>query len=113
MKRLRLPETQIRLESRFRPTLGVVEYISTKRGDPDRGPMIRLSPADARIRLLTEGELAWVEGPRRHELAVVEIDDSVPDGSAVVRDIAGVALTERVVVSKPDLDTKPRGKTVG
>ena len=75
--------------------------------------MIRLSPADAKIRLLTPGELAWVEGPRRTELAVVEIDESVPDGSAIARDIAGVALTERVVVMKPDLDTSPRGKTVG
>jgi hypothetical protein len=43
----------------------------------------------------------------------VEIDEWVPDGSAVVRDIAGVALTERVVVTKPDLDTPPRGKSVG
>ena len=113
MKRMRLAETQIHLESRFRPALGVIEYISTKRGDPDRGPMIRLSPADAKIRLLIAGELAWVEGPRRNELAVVEVDEAVPDGSAVVRDIAGVALTERVVVTKPDLDTPPRGKTVG
>jgi anaerobic selenocysteine-containing dehydrogenase len=113
MKRMRLPDSQIRLESRFRPALGVIEYISTKRGDPERGPMIRLSPADAKIRLLTAGELAWVEGPRRNELAIVEIDDAVPDGSAVVRDIAGVALTERVVVTKPDLDTPLRGKTVG
>lgn len=113
MKRMRLPETRIRLESRFRPALGVIEYISTKRGDPARGPMVRLSPADAKIRLLTAGELAWVEGPRRTELAVVEIDELVPDGSAVVRDIAGVALTERIVVMKPDLDTPLRGKTVG
>ncbi len=113
MKRLRLPDSQIKLDLRFRPELGVIEYISTKRGDAERGPMIRVSPADARIRLLTEGELAWVQGPRRNELAVVEIDESVPDGAAVVRDIAGVALTERVVVTKPDLDNPPRGKTVG
>jgi len=113
MKRLRLPEPQIRLDFRFRPELAVIEYISTKRGDAERGPMIRLSPADAKIRLLTAGELAWVQGPRRNELAVVEIDDAVPDGSAVVRDIAGVALSERVVVTKPDLDTPPRGKSVG
>ena len=113
MKRMRLPDAQIRLESRFRPELGVIEYISTRRGDAERGPMIRLSTADAKIRLLTAGELAWVQGPRRHELAVVEIDDAVPDGSVVVRDVAGVALSERVVVSKPDLDTPPRGKSVG
>jgi hypothetical protein len=112
MKRLRLPESQIKLDFRFRPELGVIEYISTRRGDPERGPMIRVSPADAKIRLLAAGELAWVQGPRRNELAVVEVDESVPDGSAVVRDIAGVALTERVVVTKPDLDTPLRGKTV-
>ena len=38
--------------------------------------------------MLTEGELAWVQGPRRNELAVVEIDEAIPDGSVVVRDIA-------------------------
>ena len=113
MKRMRLPEAGLRAEFRYRPELRIVEYISTKRGDAERGPMIRISPADARIRLLTEGELAWVQGPRRNELAVVEIDKAVPDGSIVVRDIAGVAVSERVVVSKPDLDTPPHGKTVG
>lgn len=110
---MRLPETQIRLESRFRPELRVIQYISTRRGDAERGPMIRLSAADAKIRILTAGELAWVQGPRRNELAIVEIDDAVPDGSVVVRDVAGVTLSERVVVSKPDLDTHPRGKSVG
>lgn len=113
MKRLLLPEPQFRLDFRFRPELRIIEYISTKRGDAERGPMIRISPADAKIRLLTEGELAWVQGPRRNELAAVEIDDKVPDGSAVVRDIAGVALSERVVVTKPDLDNPPPGKAVG
>ena len=113
MKRMRLPEPQVRLDFSFRPELAVIKYISTKRGDAERGPMIRVSPADAKIRLLTAGELAWVQGPRRHELAVVEIDDAVPDGSAVARDIAGLAISERVVVTKPDLDTPPRGKSVG
>ena len=113
MKRMRLPEPQVKLDFRFRPQLGIIEYISTRHGDPERGPMIRVSPADAKFRLLTAGELAWVQGPRRNELAVVEIDGAVPDGSAVVRDIAGVTLTERVVVTKPDLHTPPRGKSVG
>jgi anaerobic selenocysteine-containing dehydrogenase len=75
--------------------------------------MIWISPTDAKIRLLQDGELAWVEGPRRHELAVVVIDDTVPDGSVRVRDIAGVTVTEHVVVSKPDLDSPPPGRTVG
>ena len=113
MKRMRLPETGLRAEFRYRPELRVIEYISTKRGDAERGPMIRISPADARIRLLTDGELAWVQGPRRNELAVVEINKAVPDGSVVVRDIGGVAVSERVVVTKPDLDAPQQGKTVG
>jgi anaerobic selenocysteine-containing dehydrogenase len=73
--------------------------------------MLWIGPTDAKIRLLEHGELAWVYGPRRHELAVVQIDDSVPDGSVKLRDIAGVSVSERVVVTKPDLDS-PR-KSVG
>jgi anaerobic selenocysteine-containing dehydrogenase len=89
-----------------------MEYIATRRGDADRGPMVWISPTDAKIRLLQQGELAWVEGPRRHELAEVVIDESVPDGSVKVRDIAGVTVTEHVVVSKPDLDSPRPGRTV-
>ncbi|MEP6904441.1 MAG: hypothetical protein ABI875_00080 [Gemmatimonadales bacterium] len=92
----------------FRPELRVLEYFATKRGDGVRGPMIRLSPTDARIRLLVAGELAWVQGPRRNELAVVEISEDIPDGSLVARDIAGITVSERVVVTKPDLDTSPK-----
>ncbi len=73
--------------------------------------MVWIGPADAKIRLLQQGELAWIYGPRRHELAVVQIDESVPEGSVKLRDIAGVSVSERVVVTKPDLDT-PR-KSVG
>jgi len=73
--------------------------------------MVWISPADAKIRLLQQGELAWIDGPRRHELAVVQVDDSVPDGSVKLRDIAGVTVSERVVVTKPDLDSPP--KSVG
>ena len=113
MKRIRLPDTGVKLGSRFRPQLRVLEFIATKRGDAERGPMIWISPTDAKIRLLQEGELAWVQGPRRNELAVLVIDDAVPDGSVRVRDIAGVTVTEYVTVSKPDLDTPPAGRTVG
>ncbi len=104
----RLSPTGPTVKFSFRPELRVLEYFATRRGDTDRGPMIRLSPTDARIRLLVEGELAWVEGPRRNELAVVEIDDNIPDGSIVARDIAGVTVSERVVVTKPDLDSSPK-----
>ena len=112
MKRLKLPDGGLKVGFGFRPQLRILEYIATKRGDAERGPKIWISPTDARIRLLQEGELAWVEGPRRHELAVVEIDDAVPDGSVRVRDIAGVTVTEHVVVSKPDLDTPRPGRSV-
>ena len=86
----------------------MLEYFATKKGEAIRGPMIRLSPTDARIRLLVAGELAWVQGPRRNELAVVEIDEKIPDGSLVARDIAGITVSERVVVTKPDLDSSPK-----
>lgn len=110
MKRFRLPPSEIKI-SGFRPELRVIEYIATKKGDAERGPMLWIGPTDAKFRLLEHGELAWVDGPRRHELAVVQIDDSVPEGSVKLRDIAGVSVSERVVVTKPDLDS-PR-KDVG
>jgi anaerobic selenocysteine-containing dehydrogenase len=107
-----LPDGGFRETLRFRPQLRVLEYISTKKGDAARGPMVWLSPTDAKIRLLTEGALAWIEGPRRNELAVVEIDDDMPDGSVRLRDIAGVTVTEHVIVSLPDLDSPKPGRTV-
>lgn len=108
MRRLRLSQTGPMVKFSFRPELRVLEYFATKRGDAERGPMIRISPTDARIRRLVEGELAWVQGPRRNELAIVEIDENIPDGSLVARDIAGITVSERVVVTKPDLDSSPK-----
>jgi hypothetical protein len=93
------------------PPLQVVEFIATRRGDEARGPMVRMNGNEARIRLLDDGELVWVKGPRRQELAVLEIDDALPRGGAVVRDIAGVAVSEIIRVVKPDLDSgEPRGR---
>ena len=109
MKRMRLPPAGITLGARFEPELSVLEFISTKKGDKDRGPMIRMRSSEARIRLLQDGELAWVQGPRRNELAVLIIDESIPAGKIALRDIAGVTVTEKVKVSKPDTDT-PIGK---
>jgi anaerobic selenocysteine-containing dehydrogenase len=108
MRRLRLSQTGPMVKSSFRPEFRVLEYFATRRGDAERGPMIRISPTDARIRLLVEGELAWVQGPRRNELAIVEIDENIPDGSLVARDIAGITVSEKVVVTKPDLDSSPK-----
>ena len=70
--------------------------------------MVILHPKDAAARLLNEGELAWVYGPRRHELAAVRIDGETKLGDVVLRDIAGAAPSEIVRVVKPDLDTRGR-----
>lgn len=90
----------------FQP-LQVVGFIATKRTDPERGPMVRVNPDDARRRLIEDGELVWVYGPRRHELAVAVIDDSLPKGGVVVRDIAGLAVTEIVRLVKMDVEHRP------
>jgi len=57
--------------------------------------------------MLVDGELALVEGPRGQQLAQVRVDDAVPRGGVVVRDIAGMAPSEIVYVMKPDLDAPP------
>lgn len=88
--------------------LRVADFVATRAGDEDRGPMVRMNPDDARTRLLTDGELAWVYGPRRHELATVRIDPGMRLGDVAVRDIAGVAPSEIVRVVKPDLDSRGR-----
>lgn len=86
--------------------LRVARYIASRRGDAERGPKIWLRSSDALLRLVVPGELAWVFGPRRHELVEVAIDDSLAEGDAIVRDVAGLSVSEYVRVSKPDLDTK-------
>lgn len=70
--------------------------------------MVIMHPRDAGSRLLTEGELAWVYGPRRQELATVRIDPGAREGDVVLRDIAGAAPSETVRVVKPDLDSRGR-----
>ena len=88
--------------------LRVADFIATRPGDDDRGPAVFMHPDDARARLLTDGELAWVYGPRRHELATVRIEPGMRLGDVTVRDIAGVAPSEIVRVVKPDLDSRGR-----
>ena len=92
------------LSSGFHAPLQVVGYVGTRAGDEERGPAVWMREAEAKQRLLLEGELVWVYGPRRQELATLIIDDSLPRGAVVVRDIAGIAPTEIVRVVKPDLD---------
>jgi anaerobic selenocysteine-containing dehydrogenase len=91
--------------------LRVSRLDATKKGDADRGPMVTMNPRDARVRLLTEGELAWVYGPRRGELATVRIDESMRLGDVVLRDVGGAAPSEIVRVVKPDLDNRGRRNT--
>ncbi len=97
---------------RSNPPLHVVGFVSTHRGDAERGPQARIRTDEAQIRLLNDGELAWVYGPRRHELATIVIDDSVPKGGVVLRDIVGVTVSEVVRLQKPDYDRRDSGQNV-
>jgi hypothetical protein len=92
----------------FQPELRVIDYVATRKGDPERGPQVRLSGVDARFRVLSNGELAWVRGERGQQLAEVLIDDSFPQHTCGLRDIPGVLPSESVTVAKPDLDTPDR-----
>ena len=91
----------------FSPPLQVMGFLATRRGDSDRGPEARINAREASIRLLIDGELVYIYGPRRHELAVLRVDDDVPRGGIVVRDVAGVAPSEIVRVRKVDDDRPP------
>lgn len=89
----------------YNPPLQVVAFLGTRRGEPDRGPQVRIRGDEAALRMVQDGEMVWVQGPRRQELATVRIDDAVPKGGVVVRDIAGLVVSEIVRILKPDLDT--------
>jgi len=113
MKRFVMPDIRLKLSSNYRPKLFVSQYVSTRKGDADRGPLVRMRASEARIRLIQDGELVWVEGPRRSELAELHIDESLAEGDVFLRDIAGVTLSEYVTVSKPDTDTAVGGRHFG
>lgn len=95
-------------EDRRNNPLRVAAFIATRKSDAERGPQVRLSPTDAQARLLVDGELAWVYGPRRQELATVAVDESVKRGDVILRDIVGASPSELVRVIKPDLDSHTR-----
>jgi anaerobic selenocysteine-containing dehydrogenase len=97
----------------LRPGLLVSRYIATRPGDADRGPLVRLHPAEARKRLVEDGELVWIYGPRRHELAMLVVDDSVEPGTVVVRDILGVAPAETLRIVKHDFDAGRSTRNLG
>ncbi|MCC6242728.1 MAG: hypothetical protein IT353_07790 [Gemmatimonadaceae bacterium] len=91
--------------SGFSPPLQVVGFISTRPGDADRGPMVRMRPEDALIRLVTDGEFVRVVSDRRSELAVLAVDDTLPRGGVILRDVVGASPSEIVRVLKSDTDT--------
>ena len=74
---------------------------------------MRLHPTEARRRLVEDGELVWVYGPRRHELAVLVVDDSVSPGTVVARDILGVAPAETLRIVKHDFDAGRSTRNLG
>jgi hypothetical protein len=92
----------------YSPPLRVFGFIASKRGDEKRGPEVRMRSAEAAVRLLADGEIVRVIGPRRHELATLSVDDAVPRGEVLVRDIAGIAPSEIVRVRKVELDAPRR-----
>lgn len=89
-------------------SLRVATFVGTRSTDADRGPQVRMHPDDAHTRLLVDGELAWIYGPRRQELATVKVDESMKRGDVGLRDVAGAAPSENVRVIKPDLDSHTR-----
>ena len=88
--------------------LRVASFVGTRLSDEDRGPQVRIHPDDAKARLLTDGELAWIYGPRRQELAAVVLDDTLRRGDIGLRDVAGASPSELVRVVTPDLDSHTR-----
>lgn len=88
----------------YNPPLQVVGFIATRVGDTNRGPEIRLNAYEAHIRMVHEGELAWVYGPRRHDLATVRVDESVPRGGIIAQDIVGLAPSEIVRLVRINTD---------
>ena len=92
----------------YSPPLQVVGFLATRRGDPDRGPEVRMRADEAAIRLLQDGELVRIVGPRRQEIATLRVDDALPRGAVVIRDVAGVAPSEVVRVRKVETDLPRR-----
>ncbi len=85
----------------------VAHFVATRVSDPERGPQIRMNANEAAVRMLTDGELVVVEGPRRQQLATLVVDYRLPRGDVVLRDVAGVSPSEIIYVLKPDLDAPP------
>jgi hypothetical protein len=95
------------MATEYNPPLQVVALVATKRGDPERGPEVRVKSSEASFRLMQDGELVWVIGPRRQEIATLRVDDTLPRGAIVLRDVVGAAPSEIVRLRKVDTDTPP------
>ncbi len=85
---------------RSSPPLHVVGFEATRRGDADRGPLVRIRSDEAVARLIDDGELVYLVGPRRKELVPVAYDDTLPRGAVVVRDVSGVSVSEVIRLDK-------------
>ncbi len=88
----------------YNPPLQVLGFIGTKPGDTSRGPEIRLNAYEAHVRSVHEGELVWVYGPRRHDLAALRVDDTIPRGGVIAQDIVGLAPSEIVRLVRINTD---------
>ncbi len=80
--------------------LRVARLVATRSGDAGRGPEVRLRSDDARSRLISDGELVWIHGPRRQELATARVDDSLPRGDVALRDVVGASPSEIITLVK-------------
>ena len=88
------------MSDHFNAPLRVARLVATRAGDAERGTEVRLRSDDARMRLISDGELVWVHGPRRHELATARIDDTLPRGDVTLRDVAGASPSEIITLVK-------------
>jgi hypothetical protein len=102
------PAAKLGMFSGFAPPVQVVGFVSTRTGDAERGPQIRMRSDDAVIRLVSAGELVRVLTPRRAELAEVAIDDTLPRGGVVLRDVVGASPSELVRIVRLDTDAPAR-----
>ena len=76
-------------------------------------PLFFGTAADAERYFVKDGELVWVYGPRRHEMAVLVVDDTVSPGTVVARDVLGIAPAEIVRVVKHDFDAGRSTRILG
>jgi hypothetical protein len=68
-----------------------------------------MNAEESRRRMLLDGELVRITGPRRIEFATLVVDDRVLRGEAVLRDMIVAAPSELIKVHKPDWDLeRPR-----